>query len=62
MQIANDENGNRISIFSAEKESKYYCPVCGGILKQKRGDRRIYHFAHQTKSECDSWTAEMVDS
>ncbi|MDO5445796.1 MAG: competence protein CoiA family protein, partial [Eubacteriales bacterium] len=52
---------NRVSIFTAETGKKYYCPVCGGLLLQKRGNSRAYHFAHKSKTECDTWKSDMSE-
>ncbi|TQE91362.1 hypothetical protein FKZ59_05115 [Ureibacillus terrenus] len=40
------------------EEKKFYCPQCGGPLQLKIGHIRIPHFAHITKSRCDSTFSE----
>ncbi|PIW26002.1 MAG: hypothetical protein COW30_17150 [Rhodospirillales bacterium CG15_BIG_FIL_POST_REV_8_21_14_020_66_15] len=31
------------------------CPVCSSTLIAKCGNQRVWHWAHQTKRECDIW-------
>lgn len=41
-----DKSGAKVSIDHADKNEHYYCPVCGQILIQKRGQVRMHHFSH----------------
>lgn len=60
MFIAVNEKGNRIHIEKANTNEQYFCPTCGEKLILRRGDIRIHHFAHSTKSICkDSWHYDM---
>lgn len=63
MFIANDIDGNRITIEEACNAIVYYCPICGAELIQKRGDKKVAHFAHRNGSleHCDSWKYDMSD-
>jgi len=47
MKYALDKNGNRIYIAKAFSEEKYFCPICGKSLIQRKGDLRDWHFAHK---------------
>ncbi|MBQ8720004.1 MAG: hypothetical protein IJY65_03115 [Clostridia bacterium] len=56
---ANDINGNSVYIDDADKNDKYFCPVCDEPLILKRGTRKKPHFAHFPNTICkDNWHYE----
>ena len=55
MFFANNIRGERIHIDSAEPTDKYYCPACGDLMVQKRGNINAHHFAHKSCKNCDPW-------
>lgn len=60
MFFAVDENNAKVSIDNAEPDKDYYCPICGGKLRQRRGDVRVPHFAHISACE-DNWNYDMTE-
>lgn len=61
MFIALNNNGDRIPADKAIKEQTYFCPLCGGTAKLKKGQVYAAHFAHETLEECDTFTADMSE-
>lgn len=61
MYLANNINGNRVYIDEADKENKYFCPLCGSEVIVKHGSVRIPHFAHKSNIECDDWSNDMSE-
>lgn len=63
MFIANDENGNRISITDAryKKDEVYFCPICKGKLQIKDGSVNASHFAHVSLEICDDFSNDMSE-
>ena len=57
MFYAIDNEGNRTHIDQAEREKEYFCPICGGKLIQRRGQKKVHHFAHAVACT-DSWHYE----
>ena len=55
MFVALDKNGKRVDIEDAVKEEKYYCPCCGTEMIQKKGTINVWHYAHKSLANCDSW-------
>lgn len=55
MFFANNVHGERIHIDSAEPKGKYYCPACGALMIQKRGNINAHHFSHEHCDNCDPW-------
>ena len=33
-----------------------WCPCCGGLLIAKCGQIKTYHWAHESKDDCDTWS------
>ena len=59
MQYALNEEGVRYHIDQADPDNKYFCPVCKGELIQRRGQKKIHHFAHKKEIACtDNWHYE----
>lgn len=53
MNIAVDENGNRILPY---KNGRAKCPNCDGVLIAHCGDIKMHHWQHETLSvHCDTW-------
>ena len=64
MIFANDRNNNRIHIDQAVVRQEYFCPSCGALLTQRKGEIRQHHFAHLPNHVCtDTWegTYDMSD-
>ena len=59
MFIAIDSNGNRTDSNEANKETKYFCPICGEDVKLKKGKINAPHFAHQNGACSDNWNYDM---
>lgn len=45
-------NGQKIL---ASPNSKGYCEICQGAVFSKCGEHRIWHWAHLSSEDCDSW-------
>ncbi len=58
-----DENHNMIHIEASLEGAKYYCPICKGslVIKARRSESIITHFAHKSKKECDTFSFDMSD-
>lgn len=54
MFFATTEEGQRVSALNANKASAYYCPLCHGIVVVKQGSKKVWHFAHKNKVDCDA--------
>ena len=54
MLLANDYYGNKIRVESNKYTVNEYvtCPICGEILIAKRGDVKMWHWAHKGKNNC----------
>lgn len=52
--FAKDGNGNIMTIDKANKNNKYYCPICGSEVIPKALDSELVssHFAHVNREEC----------
>ena len=64
MFIALDASGERISIESATKDNKYFCPICGEPLIIRAIDSLAVrtHFAHKRGTICyDDWSHDMSE-
>lgn len=46
MLKALNKSGAEVHIDHADPNEKYYCPMCGQLVTQKRGSVRIPHFSH----------------
>lgn len=53
MMYAKNNNGVRIT---AEPGVVATCPNCGNEVKAKCGDIKIWHFAHISLQDCDTWS------
>lgn len=53
-----DENGNLIY---ASPSKKALCPFCKKKVIAKCGEINIWHWAHENKQECDSWSEGETD-
>lgn len=49
---ANNKEGERIKAYP---KASGVCPNCGKEVKAKCGDIKIWHFAHTTLQDCDTW-------
>lgn len=47
-------NNKKVFALDAKKGKDYYCPHCQQKLILRQGDIKIYHFAHQFDSNCES--------
>lgn len=50
-----------VYIDEANLDREYICPHCNSKLIQKRGDIIVHHFAHESITDCDTWSHEMSD-
>ncbi len=60
MLFAKDENGNRIkATLLTESDNPrrklFFCPTCGAQVKFSGGTKKIHHFKHISKIDCDAW-------
>lgn len=49
-----DQDGKTVNIDSVDPSLPCYCPICGKLLIQKRGQIRQHHFAHLSDRGTDS--------
>lgn len=62
MYIGLDVKTNElVTIDEAKKDKLYICPHCSSKLIQKRGTYNVWHFAHESLKDCDSWASEMSE-
>ena len=64
MYIALNSKKQRIHIWDALKDDKYYCPVCNEEVIKRKGTINAHHFAHKNNSQClekDGWHYDMSD-
>lgn len=50
-----------VYINDADSDREYICPHCNSKLIQKRGSIIVHHFAHESITDCDTWSHEMSD-
>lgn len=50
-------NGEKVYIEHAQKKVPYTCLDCNSILIARMGNKRVYHFAHKSKSKCKGETS-----
>ena len=55
MFFANDHEGKRVHIRSADPSKVYTCPLCKEELTQRHGTTNEHCFAHKKGSDCDQW-------
>lgn len=59
MIFACDKNNQRIHIDVAAVRQDYFCPSCGALLSQRKGEIRRHHFAHLPNHTCsDTWDGQ----
>lgn len=61
MFIAIDKEGNRVLADNANKDKKYFCPICKTEVRLKKGNINATHFAHITLTNCDDFTHDMSE-
>lgn len=62
MYVANDINGVRVHIFSADRKNEYFCPICNSPMILKMGPVKAHHYAHARNFIClDYWKYDSSD-
>ena len=61
MKFALNSNGSRVFAQIAEKNQKYFCPVCGHHVILRRGEIKEAHFAHESTVCRDNWNYDMSE-
>lgn len=61
MRVAININGERTDANNANKEDKYFCPICGGSVIFRRGKINTDHFAHRMDECTDKWHYDMSE-
>lgn len=58
-----DETGREVSIDNVLDNMNYYCPICRGqlVVKAKKSETVVTHFAHKSLKDCDSFSHDMSD-
>ena len=46
--------------YKLSMKGKIVCPQCDGDVVAKMGFKNVHHFAHKSKTQCDSWTEPMT--
>ena len=46
--------------YKLSMKGKVVCPQCDGDVVAKMGFKNVHHFAHKSKTQCDSWTEPMT--
>lgn len=46
---------------AALPKDKYFCPMCDGEVRLRKGQIRAKHFAHVSIEDCDSFSSEMSE-
>ena len=54
MLFANDSSNQKIRP-TKDKKAEGFCPSCKESLIQKCGNEKIWHWAHHSDKDCDSW-------
>ncbi len=49
---ANNASGELINISTAQRQEKYFCPICGGAMIPHMGHIRRWHFVHKNTDIC----------
>lgn len=55
--FAKDEENKTIlinDITEENKHNKYKCPICGGLVRPKTGNKLSWHYAHANGNDCSS--------
>lgn len=49
---ASNSSGNLINISTAQRNEKYFCPICGKLMNPHMGKVRRWHFVHKNTGNC----------
>ena len=49
-----------IDDYKPSMKNRIQCPQCSGALVAKMGFKNTHHYAHKSRSQCDSWTEPMT--
>lgn len=49
---ANNSSGDLINVSTAQRNEKYFCPICGELMNPHMGKVRRWHFAHKNVGNC----------
>lgn len=49
---ANNSTGDLVNVSTAQRNEKYYCPVCGELMNPHMGKVRRWHFVHKNVGNC----------
>ena len=49
---ANNSSGDLIHVSTAQRNEKYFCPICGELMNPHMGKVRRWHFAHKNVGNC----------
>lgn len=49
---ANNSSGELIDVSTAQRNEKYICPICGGLMTPHMGNERRWHFVHNNAGNC----------
>ena len=64
MQIALNENGERVHINDAIRHGNYKCQTCGSRVEVRKGTKKIPYFAHwrnTLRDNCENWHHDKSD-
>ncbi|MDP4085144.1 MAG: competence protein CoiA family protein [Bacillota bacterium] len=50
------------TLFILREKEEFFCPVCGERVILKLGDKKIYHFAHRSKSACREYVENETET
>ena len=49
---ANNSSGDLINVSSAQRNEKYFCPICGELMNPHMGKVRRWYFVHKNRGIC----------
>lgn len=49
---ANNSSGDLINVSTAQRNEKYFCPICGELMSPHMGKVRRWHFVHKNVGNC----------
>ncbi|WP_107081617.1 competence protein CoiA family protein [Streptomyces sp. SBT349] len=58
MLYADDGTGERIEPYPSGRAA---CPLCAGVIRARCGQVNIWHWAHVSGGDCDSWSEPETD-
>ena len=61
MFVAYNKDKKKIHINNTNQNEKYYCLTCGEELCIKKGNIKVHHFSHKSKTNCDNWHYDMSE-